>query len=124
MLGASSSFRTDNDISAGWRGRERPLQKWEAADSGTAIDMSLENGHTGAWDQFAAHKKMTGLESTYDENNYTTPLNRSRPGYDDAARKAEEIAREIEGTSATNAHVAEERGLKPVDDSGLDEESK
>lgn len=88
------------------------------------MDLSLENGKAGGWDQFAAHKKMTGLESTYDENHYTTPLNRSKPGFDEAARKAEAIAREIEGTSATNAHVAEERGLKPLDDSGLDEESK
>ena len=121
--GAASSFRTDTDISSGWQARERTLQKWEPADSGTEFDLSTENGHVG-WDQFAAHKKMTGLESTYDENNYTTPLNRSRPGFDEAARRADQLAREIEGSSATNAHIAEERGLKSLDDSGLDEEAK
>jgi PAB1-binding protein PBP1 len=67
---------------------------------------------------------MTGLESTYDENHYTTPLNRSRADFDDVARRADKIAREIEGSSATNAHIAEERGIKSIDDSGLDEEAK
>jgi PAB1-binding protein PBP1 len=100
------------------------LQKWEPTDNGTDFDLSIENGSVGGWDQFAAHKNMTGLESTYDENNYTTPLNRSRPDYDEAQRRADQIAREIEGSSATNAHIAEERGIKAVDDSGLDEEAK
>jgi PAB1-binding protein PBP1 len=124
FAGASPGFRTDKDISAGWQGRERTLQKWEATDNGTDVDLSLENGHVGGWDQFAAHKKMTGLESTYDENNYTTTINRSKPGFEEAERRAEKIAREIESSTATNAHVAEERGLKPLDDSGLDEEAK
>ena len=100
------------------------MQKWEPTDNGTDVDLSMENGSVGGWDQFAAHKKMTGLESTYDENHYTTPLNRSRAGFDEAARRADQIAREIEGSSATNAHIAEERGIKAVDDSGLDEEAK
>jgi PAB1-binding protein PBP1 len=67
---------------------------------------------------------MTGLESTYDENNYTTPLNKSQPDFSEKQRRADQLAREIEGTNATNAHVAEERGIKPTDDSGLDEEAK
>ncbi|KIW05220.1 hypothetical protein, variant 2 [Verruconis gallopava] len=122
--GASTGFRTDADISSGWHGRERELQKWEPADNDADVDHSIENGNIGAWDQFAEHKKMTGLESTYDESNYTTTLDRSRPGFEEAVRKADQIAREIESSSTTNAHVAEERGVKGIDDSGLDEEDK
>ena len=40
------------------------------------------------------------------------------------AAKAEKLAREIEGSNPMNAHVAEERGGKVVDESGLDEEEK
>lgn len=100
------------------------MQKWEGDDTSLSTDLSLENGHTGGWDQFAAHKQMTGLDSTYNEGDYTTTINRSRPGFEEAQRKADRIAREIEGSSATNAHVAEERGMQHLDDSGLDEEAK
>lgn len=55
---------------------------------------------------------------------YTTKIDRSRPGYAKIAAEAERKAREIEGSSAMNAHVAEERGVKSLDDSGLDEEEK
>ena len=67
---------------------------------------------------------MTGLDSTYDETHYTTPLNKSRSDYDEVARRADKIAKEIEGSNASNAHIAEERGLKPLNDSGQDEEDK
>ena len=86
--------------------------------------MSLGNSGVGKWDQFAQHKKMTGLDSTYDENHYTTKIDRSRSDYEQRLKDAERIAREIEGSSSTNAHVAEERGQKHLDDSGLDEEAK
>lgn len=76
------------------------------------------------WDQFAQHKKMTGLESTFNESHYTTSIDRSKPGYRERMQHADKIAKEIEASGASNAHVAEERGLKPVDDSGLNEEDK
>ena len=67
---------------------------------------------------------MFGVGTNYDENIYTTAIDRSHPEYKLRAEKAARIAREIESGSAMNAHVAEERGALPVDDSGMDEEDK
>lgn len=67
---------------------------------------------------------MTGLESTYNENHYTTSIDRSKPDFEDRKRNADRIAREIENSTSTNSHILEERGLKVADDSGVDEESK
>lgn len=79
----------------------------------------------GGWDQFAANEKLFGVKSDYDENIYTTTLDRSHPEYQRLEAAAAKIAAEIEGqsTAGLNAHVAEERGIT-VDDSGMDEEDK
>ncbi|KAK5171388.1 poly(A)-binding protein binding protein [Saxophila tyrrhenica] len=120
-----SSFRTDTEISArdSSQPRERELQRWDAgADSN--IDMSLEaSGETG-WDQFAANERMYGVSSTYDENIYTTQINRDDPRYRQREAEAARIAREIEGSAPSNAHVAEERRRDAERGEGLDEEEK
>jgi PAB1-binding protein PBP1 len=122
LVGASSNFRTDTDISSGRTVRERDLQKWEGAPD-SQVDMSL-SGRLDGWDQFAAHKQMTGRDSTYDENNYTTKLDTSAPGYKEKLARAEKIAREIENSTTNNAHQAEERGQISTRDDGIDEEAK
>jgi PAB1-binding protein PBP1 len=122
ITGASSNFRTDTDISSRRTVRERDLQKWEPAND-VQVDMSL-GGRLDDWDQFAAHKQLTGHDSTYDENNYTTKLDTSAPGYKEKFARAERIAREIENTTTTNAHQAEERGQINTRDDGVDEEAK
>ncbi|QDS76612.1 hypothetical protein FKW77_007733 [Venturia effusa] len=120
--GTSSNFRTDSDISSGRALRERDLKKWEGP-SGSKVDMSLSGGLDG-WDQFAAHKQMTGQDSTYDENNYTTKLDTSAPGFQEKMAQAEKLAREIETSSTNNTHLAEERGQINTRDDGIDEEAK
>ena len=103
--------------------RERNLQRWEpGADSGK--DLSLDASGSAPWDQFEVNARLYGVKTSYDENLYTTSIDRSDPKYNQMAAKAEKLAREIEGSSAMNAHVAEERGGRNVDDSGLDEEDK
>jgi len=89
----------------------------------TAVDLSLGDGGQG-WDQFETNARLYGVQSDYDESYYTTTIDKTKPAYKQIEADAERIAREIEGSSAINAHVAEERGLKPLDDSGLDEEMK
>lgn len=64
------------------------------------------------------------MKSDYDENIYTTTIDRTNPLYKQRLANAERIAREIESSSTTNAHIAEERGLILGDDSGMDEEDK
>jgi PAB1-binding protein PBP1 len=120
----SSRFRTDTDISGGFVTRERDLKPWDGG-ADNSVDLSLESGSGGkAWDQFEANERLYGVTTNYDESYYTTTIDKSHPQYKERAAEAERVAREIEGSTAMNSHVAEERGLKDQDDAGEDEESK
>ena len=103
--------------------RERELQRWEPGADST-IDMSLEDSGEAGWDQFAINERMYGVSSTYDENIYTTQIDRSDPRYKQREAEAARIAREIEGSAPVNAHVAEERRRDTDRGDGLDEEEK
>ena len=83
--------------------------------------MSIESG--GEWDQFKANEQRFGLTSDYDENIYTTRIDKSHPLHRMREAEAERIAREIEGDTSTNAHVKEERGVR-LEDDGIDEEER
>ena len=63
------------------------------------------------------------MTSNYDENIYTTRIDRTDPKYRQKEAEAERIAQEIEGTTASNSYVREERGMAGQDDEG-DEEDK
>jgi hypothetical protein len=80
-----------------WRGGEWPQGR------GGGLDGSI-----GDWDQFSANEKKFNVKASFDENLYTTKLDLSSI---DASQRAvaERIAKEIESTSSTNMHVAEER---------------
>ncbi|KAF2021495.1 hypothetical protein BU24DRAFT_337600 [Aaosphaeria arxii CBS 175.79] len=121
--GASTGFRTDTDISGHMSMKERTLQKWEPSTDSNA-DFSLESSGSTGWDQFATNEKLFGVTSNYDENIYTTTINYNDPAYAQKHARASKLASEIEGSSSTNAHVREERGLTSADDKGLDEEEK
>ncbi|KAK6226356.1 LsmAD domain-containing protein [Colletotrichum tabaci] len=125
--GARSGFRTDTAISNNRPGNERTLQPW-VPDSGDGIDGSLEKSSSsgGTWDQFAENERLFGLKTDYDENIYTTTIDKSHPQYRERMAAADRKAREIERSLATTAHVAEERVMDFVsgggDDRGGDEE--
>lgn len=108
--GNSTGFRTDSAISAGRFGAERTLQRWVPDDTDT-FDMTLEKSNTGGqqWDQFGENERRFGLKSDYDENIYTTTINKSHPQHKERMAAADKKAREIERSAATTAHVAEER---------------
>lgn len=119
-----NTFKTDTDISGKLDIRERELHKWAPADDENALGLlegDLETSGGGSWDQFAANEKLFGLKTDFDEEMYTTALNRSAPGYKDREKRAVKIANEIQKTSVTNVHMLEERGIA-IDDSGMDEE--
>lgn len=120
--GTSSSFRTDVDISGNLAIRERNLQKWEPSED-AGLEMSLDDSK-GGWDQFEANERLYGVKSDYDENIYTTTIDRTNPLYRQRLAQAEKIAREIDESNALNAHVAEERGQASPGDGGADEEEK
>ncbi|EXJ71471.1 uncharacterized protein A1O5_05279 [Cladophialophora psammophila CBS 110553] len=120
--GSSSTFQTDTDISGNQVRGERELQRWvpEGPDN---TDYSLGSGNTAPWDQFATNSQLFGAKSTYDENLYTTTIDRNAPSYKRREAEAERIAREIEGSTSTNAHIREERG-QALENDGEDEEEK
>ena len=121
-----SDFQTDVEISAahGGDGISRSLQKW-SDDGATATEDLLApggRGDGGKWDQFATNEAKFGLKTSYDEELYTTKLDRSRPDFAAKEKEAERLAAEIMGQATTDAHLAEERGQH--DDSGQNEEDK
>lgn len=104
--------------------RERTLKRWEPA-ADTDVDMSLESStSTKGWDQFEANERLFGATSNYDENIYTTRIDRSDPSYKRKEAEAARIAREIETSDTSNPHMKEERGQVPVGGTGGDEEEK
>ncbi|BGP13653.1 hypothetical protein JCM10213_001332 [Rhodosporidiobolus nylandii] len=130
--GGEGKFRTDTDISGGrLLGQGRQLQAWGGGledDSleGGIGDLSLSNGGGGGgggrkggppagWDQFAANERQFGLKTDYDDEIYTTKLDRSGKDFRAREAKAAQLEREIlkgssASTLASNAHMAEERG--------------
>lgn len=110
-LGASTGFRTDSDISGGLAIRERNLQRWEPSATDPSLEVSLESTGAAGWDQFEANKRLFGATTSYDENLYTTRIDRSDPLYKQKEAEAARIAREIENSETDNPHVREERGL-------------
>lgn len=122
MSAGVAGFRTDTDISGNTAFRERTLQKWEPSTDAKA-HLSLDSsGQSSGWDQFAANERLFGVRSDYDENLYTTTIDRNHPEYAQRAALAEKKAREIETSTALNAHVREERNQSAAGDKDVDEE--
>ena len=102
------------------RGKGADAMNWRSAAVGSRSPPSSSNcsalgglesgskGGIGSWDQFAANEKKFNVRANYDENMYTTKLDVDNID-SEKRRKAERIAREIEGTVSANIHVAEER---------------
>lgn len=86
--------------------------------------MSLGGSGSTNWDQFETNERLYGVRTDYDENFYTTTIDRSAPSYRQRAAAAEKLAREIEGTATTNSHMAEERGQAVEGSNGMDEEER
>ncbi|KAK0204777.1 hypothetical protein DFS33DRAFT_692473 [Desarmillaria ectypa] len=126
------TFRTDIDISQKkLSSRERELQAWQPS-SDTPVPAQYAQGdeatfgpgaNSTSWDQFAVNKTLFGVTASFDEDAYTTKLDRSTADYKERERKAQRIADEITGATASNPHIAEERN-QTVDDSGVNEEDK
>ncbi|KAG5945212.1 hypothetical protein E4U53_006752 [Claviceps sorghi] len=122
--GSRSNFRTDTAISNGRFGNERTLQPW-VPDASDGLDGSLEaSSSSGPWDQFAANEKLFGLKTDYDENMYTTAINKTHPQFRERMAAAERKAKEIERSAPVTAHVAEERVMDYVGGGGTGDENE
>ncbi|XP_010534936.1 PREDICTED: polyadenylate-binding protein-interacting protein 3-like isoform X4 [Tarenaya hassleriana] len=122
-----SDLLTDSSISQSSRvdmGRE--LKPW-VPDEDFPECPELEDVFDGpwnrGWDQFEVNKTLFGVKSTFNEELYTTKLERG-PKTRELEEQAIRIAREIEGESTRDIHIAEERGLQLNETFDTDEETK
>ncbi|KAF5359437.1 hypothetical protein D9756_003474 [Leucocoprinus leucothites] len=121
------TFRTDTDISQKKpnQGRERELQMWQPDNDAPPLAGDDDTfGHSAsntAWDQFAVNEKLFGVTGGFNEDDYTTKLDRNAAGFKEREIEAQRIAAEILGVATNNPHIREERGL---DDSSVGEEDK
>ncbi|XP_042484590.1 polyadenylate-binding protein-interacting protein 4-like isoform X2 [Macadamia integrifolia] len=105
---------------------ERELGRWTPDEDDPQLP-ELENIFNGTWnrnwDQFETNEALFGVKSTFDEELYTTKLERG-PQMRDLEREASRIAREIEGEETQDLHLAEERGFCFHEDFDIDEETR
>ncbi|KAI0325548.1 hypothetical protein GY45DRAFT_1260697 [Cubamyces sp. BRFM 1775] len=138
----ADTFKTDTDISQRTVSRrERELQAWQPDNADGAAATSPTTGATNArnvdeltfgpgasgaaWDQFAVNEQLFGVKAEFDEEVYTTKLDRNAPDFKEKERKAAQIASEIMGTATNNPHIAEERVMNlNADGSSANEEEK
>ncbi|XP_057771030.1 polyadenylate-binding protein-interacting protein 4-like isoform X2 [Salvia miltiorrhiza] len=104
----------------------RELERWVPDEDDPGCP-ELENIFDGpwnrGWDQFEVNKTLFGVKSTFDEELYTTKLDRG-PQTRELEREALKIAREIEGEQTLDIHLAEERGIQVDGNIEMDEETR
>jgi PAB1-binding protein PBP1 len=114
--GGSAAFSTDTEISGkASSGAGRTLVAWQPdGDSDASGALALDEHAGDEWDQFAVNEAKFGVTSTWNEEKYTTTIDRSASDYKRKLRDASRVAAEIEaeGRTAitTNVHMLEERG--------------
>jgi hypothetical protein len=149
----AEAWKTDADISGSASpSANRPLQRWEAAPDISSVAGGLEDNakpSSRVWDQFLVNERLFGTKSDYEEELYTTKIDRTAKDFKEREKRAMQIAQEIlsvciailfiyfylppgacqlRRTNRTkgapvSAHVAEERNQK-FEGSTLDEEDK
>lgn len=105
---------------------ERELEPWvpdEHDPQCPELDNIFDGPWNRSWDQFETNEALFGVKSTFDEELYTTKLERG-PNMEELEKKALRIAREIEGEETQDLHLAEERGNCLNEDLDIDEETR
>ena len=111
---------------------EEKLVKYEVSigsgqeSNGMYLNQKLEDDNSDEkWDQFELNKKMYNVVSTYDENLYTTKLDKNNITEDDK-KYADKIYNEIINSSKDekNVHILEDRGIISQHDEDYNEEEK
>ncbi|CAH2033518.1 unnamed protein product, partial [Thlaspi arvense] len=105
---------------------ERELKPWvpdEDVPDCSDLENVFDDPWKRGWNQFEVNKTLFGVTSTFDEELYTTKLERG-PRTRELEEQALRIAREIEGENTRDLHVAEERGIQLSGKFDIDEETK
>jgi PAB1-binding protein PBP1 len=122
---AAAAFRTDADIAhKSAQRRDRELQAWHpGTDSSNATnpapyaqgdELTFGPGSNNtSWDQFAVNEKLFGVKASFDEDVYTTKLDRSSADFKERERKAQKIANEIIGVCDLPLHLLKKQTKTP-----------
>ncbi|KAK1288848.1 hypothetical protein QJS10_CPB19g01845 [Acorus calamus] len=105
---------------------ERELERWTPDEDDPRcpeLENIFDSSWNRNWDQFETNEILFGVKSTFDEELYTTKLEKG-PQKRELEREATRIAREIEREETNDVHLAEERGSHFFDALDLDEESR
>ena len=110
------------------KAKEEKLVKYEIKEedkNNKYINQSLEDEENVDWDQFELNKKVYNVVSTYDENLYTTKLDKNKITEEEKIF-ADKMYNEIMNSNKDekNIHVLEDRGIIKQKDNDLDEEDK
>ncbi|KAL2534177.1 Polyadenylate-binding protein-interacting protein 4 [Abeliophyllum distichum] len=104
---------------------ERELEPWVPDEDDTGcpeLENIFDNPWNRDWDQFEANETLFGVMTTFNEELYTTKLEKGpQKGLE---REAMRIAREIQSQETRDLHLAEERGLQLNEQFELDEETR
>ena len=107
--------------------KEEKLVKFELKeeDKNKYLNQKLEDENDENWDQFELNKKMYNVISTYDENLYTTKLDKNKISEEDK-KYADKMYKEIMSSSKNekNVHILEDRGIIKQKDEEFNEEDK
>lgn len=118
---------TDSCISQSRHGEvERQLERWVPDDDALECPElgNIFDGHWNrGWDQFQANETLFGVKSTFNEELYTTKLEKG-PQMRELEKEALRIAREIENEETRDLHLAEERGIQLHGNVEVDEETR
>ncbi|XP_019198813.1 PREDICTED: polyadenylate-binding protein-interacting protein 3-like isoform X2 [Ipomoea nil] len=104
----------------------RELERWvpdSDAPECPELDNIFDEHWNRGWDQFEANETLFGVKSTFNEELYTTKLERGSQTRE-LEREALRIAREIEGEETRDLHLAEERGHQLHGHLEIDEETR
>ena len=130
-----SNFETDLQVSKKNTKNdkvEKKLVKYEVNENDKNIftykgleDDLNDKDNDANWDQFEINEKKYNVISTYDENLYTTKLDKSKITKEQNDY-AEKIYNEIKNSSYNekNIHILEDRGIIDEKDGDFDEEDK
>ncbi|KAJ3006286.1 UNVERIFIED_CONTAM: hypothetical protein HDU68_004176, partial [Siphonaria sp. JEL0065] len=122
--GNRGGFQTDVAIGSKVGVRQRDLVQWSTDE--TDNTMSLDNVSSGEkWDQFATNESLFGVETDFQEEMYTTVIDKSDPNFKRKEAEAARLAREIESgfNNTDNVHLLEERNIITANDD-VNEEDK
>ncbi|KAJ3344612.1 hypothetical protein HDU83_004997 [Entophlyctis luteolus] len=125
----SNAGGSNKDSSIGSRvgefGRERELVQWSTDEADTTHTLESSGGLAGEkWDQFATNEKLFGVQTDFQEEMYTTVIDKTDPQFKKKEAEAIRLAKEMESEfgKTDNSHMLEERNLIIPDDGSNEEE--